>query len=219
MAMGEKIIAAGKGAPPAEEADLLAAEAASPQRKRKQRSLHDMAEDGASTKSLLRASKNENFDAPDPIWNLTPLMICCREGHARAAKDLIQEGADVNFENVNHWTPLMLAIDGGHEAAVKLLLAHGADVEFVGRYRYNVLHQAVYSGHAGILRLLVGECFEQLDEPSDKGFTPLHIASRYGREECVDILLQARADPTSQPEKCNLNTPLVSRGPTRIVRV
>ena len=61
MAMGEKIVAAGKGGPPAEEADLLAAASlwishysqqeerhavgASPPRKSKERSLHDMAED------------------------------------------------------------------------------------------------------------------------------------------------------------------------------
>ena len=93
--------------------------------------------------------------------NLTPLMICCKEGHHRAAKALIQKGANVNLENVNHWTPLMIAVDGGHKAVVELLLTHDADVAFVGRYEYNVLHQAVYRGHAGVLRLLIGEGVER----------------------------------------------------------
>ena len=228
--MGERIAGIGEDADPnaspsrrsfSSAQEERSAMGVSSPRKSKVRTLHDYAEDGdllssPGKKLLEEAHKKKNIDERDPILNLTPLMICCKEGHAKAAKDLIQKGADVNLENVNHWTPLMLAVDGGHEEVVELLLTHEADVAFVGRYGYTVLHQAVYRRHAGVLRLLVGECLEQLDVPNDKGFTPLHIASRHGHEECVDILLRARADPTSQPEMCNLNTPLVSRGPTRI---
>eukprot|EP00966_Prymnesium_polylepis_P277092 6401727-Prymnesium_polylepis.1 len=129
----------------------------------KRSTLHDYAEGGdfaspTANKTLQEAAENEALDVPDPILNLTPLMICCKEGHLRAVKTLIKNGADVNLENVNHWTPLMLAVDGGHKAVVKILLAYGADIQFVGRYGYNVLHQAVLlKDHIEVLRLLVGE--------------------------------------------------------------
>ena len=57
---------------------------------------------------------------------VSPLMVACKNGYLEIAKLLLQEGADVNFENNLHHSALVKAAEGGSVEVVKLLLEHGA---------------------------------------------------------------------------------------------
>jgi uncharacterized protein len=54
-------------------------------------------------------------------------------GDARALKDLLAAGANVNEQDEQGWTPLNWAVGRGDVEAVRLLLDHGADVTLTGR--------------------------------------------------------------------------------------
>jgi hypothetical protein len=54
-------------------------------------------------------------------------------GDARALKDLLAAGANVNEQDEQGWTPLNWAAGRGDVDAVRLLLEHGADVTLTGR--------------------------------------------------------------------------------------
>lgn len=57
-----------------------------------------------------------------------PLMVVARQGHADAAKLLIERGAAVNARHaISGNTALMEAAIGGHDEIVRLLLDKGAD--------------------------------------------------------------------------------------------
>jgi len=54
-------------------------------------------------------------------------------GDARALKNLLAAGANVNEQDEQGWTPLNWAAGRGDVEAVRLLLEHGADVTLTGR--------------------------------------------------------------------------------------
>jgi ankyrin repeat protein len=50
----------------------------------------------------------------------------------------------------------------------------------------------------------------------EEGGTPLHVAAREGRKECVELLLRASADRTRKTDKAEcLCTPLLGMGTSR----
>ena len=72
----------------------------------------------------------------------TPLLIACENGDIRAARNLLNNGADVNRANKKGETPLYVACERGHVDAVRLLLEKGADVERVGESGWTPLRRA-----------------------------------------------------------------------------
>lgn len=59
---------------------------------------------------------------------LTPLMRAAAIGHLEVVRQLLQEGADVNFRGPRGSTALMFAAGGGHLEIVQVLVENGADV-------------------------------------------------------------------------------------------
>ena len=66
-------------------------------------------------------------DLPEPDGP-TALVWAALEGHADAARKLLEAGADPNLES-DGWLPLLVAARKGSLAIVRDLLAHGADRE------------------------------------------------------------------------------------------
>src|SRR5260370_36125814 len=65
------------------------------------------------------------------MGGMTALLYAAREGHQRAATDLVEAGADVNQVSGDKFSPLVMAIINGRLDLAKYLLDKGADPNLV----------------------------------------------------------------------------------------
>eukprot|EP00755_Sulcionema_specki_P002629 Sspe_Gene.118946::Locus_113564_Transcript_1_1_Confidence_1.000_Length_757::g.118946::m.118946 len=77
---------------------------------------------GASIGKPWSAKDGEFFNP-----GTTALMACSRSGHLAIARLLIDNGADVNQQDAEHWNALHYACFSGHADIARLLLQHGCD--------------------------------------------------------------------------------------------
>lgn len=87
---------------------------------------------------------------------ITPLMKAAQHGNLAIAKRLIQNGAQVNFQNLSGNFSLKRASYQGHIAMCHLLINSGADVQMTTNAGNTALDNAVEQGHIEICQLLLG---------------------------------------------------------------
>ncbi len=120
------------------------------------------------------------------------LTIAMQAQAEKAAKLLLQHPAiDVNALNSAGESALMMAALKGDLVGVKLLLASGAQVNQPG---WSALHYAASGPRPELVQLLL-ERGAAVNARSPNGTTPLMMASRYGSEDSVKLLLKRGADP------------------------
>jgi len=127
----------------------------------------------------------------------TPLLIACENGDIRAARNLLNNGADVNRANKKGETPLYVACERGHVDAVRLLLEKGADVERAKESGFpspgaTPLYAASFNGQINAVRLLLDNGAE-VDRATKNGATPLWIACHLGHVDVARLLLEKGA--------------------------
>jgi hypothetical protein len=114
------------------------------------------------------------------------------------------------YDKHDSQTALHYAVDANELGYVQLLVAQKADVELKTRDRRvlyghvepggrTALHVAAASGSGDIAAWLVGEAGADVHAQDSDGWTPLDMASVYGRAECVAIL-SAYTAPDTQSE-------------------
>ncbi|KAH9066250.1 ankyrin repeat-containing domain protein [Lactarius vividus] len=160
----------------------------------------------------------------------TPLHEISRFGRLDIARVLIHHGAKANAEDSFLRTPLHAVSIGEYESQedgariAQLLLEHGVDVNARDRGRETPLHLASACEKLEIVRVLLDHATVKNDQgqtPSHQGseehgvdvnahrgdlWTPLHIASFYGRLEIARTLLDHGAK--ANVENNLLKTPL-----------
>jgi len=150
------------------------------------------------------------FDGSTPLINVVKAG-----GHFESVKLLVENKADVNIVNNDGWSALTKAADNGYADIAELLIKHGADVTQRNKEGYNALEIAHNRNHKHIEHVLTkgsipisnavlhnvsttGNMLElrrQLDgginvNAIDKdGWTPLILASHFGREDVVRHLI------------------------------
>uniref|UniRef100_A0A8D2NW24 Ankyrin 1 n=1 Tax=Zosterops lateralis melanops TaxID=1220523 RepID=A0A8D2NW24_ZOSLA len=157
---------------------------------------------------------------------LTPLHVAAFMGHLPIVKTLLQRGASPNVSNVKVETPLHMAARAGHTDVAKYLLQNKAKANAkakVGRedlcdnqlWQQLVLvsllsrvQSAAYSlglrrQHSLHLCHPVMGCLSP-----QKGFTPLHVAAKYGKVDVAELLLANDAHPNAAGKVSNGLTPL-----------
>uniref|UniRef100_A0A671X4N1 Ankyrin 1 n=1 Tax=Sparus aurata TaxID=8175 RepID=A0A671X4N1_SPAAU len=134
----------------------------------------------------------------------TPLHMASRAGHCEVAQFLLQNAAQVDarakvYSHVNKLfvcticclqddqTPLHCAARMGHKELVKLLLEHKANPDSATTAGHTPLH--ISAPHNISFQILFS--FEQ------KGFTPLHVSSKYGKVDVAELLLERGANPNA----------------------
>ncbi|CAH1783417.1 unnamed protein product [Owenia fusiformis] len=152
----------------------------------------------------------------------SPLQSAVKNGHIDVVNILIENGADLDFEDRYGITALHIAAEEGHFQCMKLLLDNEADPnkgtktpkwcpngesEYVGDT--TPLHLAVQNNRIHCIKELIvnGADYNKVNE---LGETSLNIAATLGLEECVTIQLRnaISKDILSLPTKKTGNTPL-----------
>ena len=136
----------------------------------------------------------------------TPLYYASEFDLLEVATRLTTMGVDVNACSGRYGNALCVASSEGHTEIVKLLLEKGADPNSLNHgWRHgseiSALHAAASEGHASIVTMLISSGMDvnlHGEKPLDKKYTALGLASYYGHDEVVKILIEAGADPDSK---------------------
>jgi hypothetical protein len=123
---------------------------------------------------------------------VTPLSAAAFGGHILAVNFLLSNGARPGDPNRFGWTPIMSAALGGRVDVLRRLIEHGAGAGGVNLDQQDAdgctaLWWACCLGHAEAAQLLM-DSGARRDVGSDWGVSPLEVAVRAGRSECVRLL-------------------------------
>ncbi|RVE73883.1 hypothetical protein OJAV_G00035920 [Oryzias javanicus] len=151
---------------------------------------------------LLLNSGRVDADCRDSAGT-TALMVASHSGHYDCVKELIMQGADINYQRETGSTALFFSSQQGHHDVVKLLLEFGASTEFQTKDGGTALTVACQYGHPQVLDLLLRNGANVHDKLND-GATPLFLAAQEGHVTVIRHLLscgakvnQAREDDTT----------------------
>lgn len=118
--------------------------------------------------------------------NYTPLQAAALNGYLHVITILILKGANINARVIDGCTPLYYAVEKCHSDIVEILLKHGAQVNIVDKTFFNApIHYAAHGGFIRIVKKLL-EYNADATLATDKGFTPLHLATLGGHLEIVN---------------------------------
>ena len=144
-----------------------------------------------------------NIDCIDEKNPQTPLMYAVTSDLAGIdlVQFLVENGADINAtENEFQQSVLGLAVKSGNLVKIRFLLDSGANINYQTPYGYDVLINAMYGRDLtcdrdllSILNLLL-ERGAKVDGTSTYKETALKVASRVGRFDAVQLLLNAGCD-------------------------
>ena len=127
-----------------------------------------------------------------------PITLCALYGNRNAAQVLLKEGADINHPT-KYGTPLHVAAQFASVEFVRFLLANGADLNGTNKYEegtrkgMNALHYAADSGNVDVIPVLIKSGLP-VDSTTEKGTTPLMLASYQNRPDAVSALIKYGAD-------------------------
>jgi ankyrin repeat protein len=152
---------------------------------------------------LLKAGADPNLPGPD---GMTALMIIARNTNVKAARLLLDHGANVNAaEQQKMQTALMWAAAQSQPEMVKLLVKNGAGVN--ARSLVNPTATAMFSTATPMEWLSNVTTEPRATYRTPGGLTPLLYAAREGCLECVKALVEGGANVDLQdPEGV---TPLI----------
>ncbi|KAJ7950345.1 E3 ubiquitin-protein ligase XB3-like [Quillaja saponaria] len=132
---------------------------------------------------------------------LSALHLAAANGRIEILSMLLDRSVNPDILNRYKQTPLMLAVMHGKISCAEILIRAGANVlMFDSLRRRTCLHYAAYYGHSDCLKAILLAAhsspvadswgFARFVNIRDRnGATPLHLAARQRRPECVHILL------------------------------
>jgi ankyrin repeat protein len=166
-------------------------------------SLHNAAMDGnlPEMKKLLALCNN-----PNQVDNffVTALHLAAAHGKVEAMSLLLNEGANINAQNVVGDYPLHSAVD--NIPSIKLLVKAGAVVNAKNNRGQTILHLAADGEKPEVVKFLIESGADINIQDSEKN-TPLHYAIENESGEIVKTLLKANAN--LQIENGRNQTPLL----------
>ncbi|XP_010767949.1 histone-lysine N-methyltransferase EHMT1 [Notothenia coriiceps] len=136
---------------------------------------------------LLRAGASATHK---DVEGFTCFHLAAKSGHYNIVEYLLNTGViNINCQDDGGWTAMIWATEYKHADQVKLLLCKGADISIRDKEENICLHWAAFSGSVEIAELLLNARCD-LQVVNIHGDSPLHIAARENRLECVtDIAL------------------------------
>lgn len=126
------------------------------------------------------------------------LIDQCAKSNFEAIKDIVGNGADVNYRGSHGNTPLGYSAFSGNTEIMKFLLDAGARPNNPAYQDSYPVGLAAYGGNANAVEILLERGADPNAANPNTGVTPLHEAVLKGNDatkECVSLLIKAGADP------------------------
>ena len=118
------------------------------------------------------------------------LLKAAREGQRPIVQQLLEEGAELNSQDVHARTSLSWAAERGYTSIVKLLLSRdGVLADFRDVLDRTPLSFGAGEGHETIVTMLVNQG-AVVDAQDYRGRLPLHYAVKGGHEAVINLLLR-----------------------------
>ncbi len=108
----------------------------------------------SKTYAPLRKSTPTINPSPNPEINQS-LFKAVKEGNSNKVREVLNNGANINYQDKHSNTALMYAISKGHIEIVRLLLENGANVNYQTYNGYTALRIASVDDYIEIVRLLL----------------------------------------------------------------
>lgn len=124
----------------------------------------------------------------------------------KKAKQLIDDGQDVNLANSYGITPLLTASGSKNLDMVRYLIDKGADLSTKSKTGSTVLINAIGSGNEEVTKFLLKQKGDFHQASGKFGRYPIHHATRECKPEMVDLLIEFKVDLNVQDK--NGQTPL-----------
>uniref|UniRef100_A0A3P9KJS6 Ankyrin repeat domain 29 n=1 Tax=Oryzias latipes TaxID=8090 RepID=A0A3P9KJS6_ORYLA len=147
---------------------------------------------------LLLNSGRVDADCRDSVGT-TALMVASHGGHYDCVKELIMQGADINYQRETGSSALFFSSQHGYHDVVKLLFEFGASTEFQTKDGGTALTVACQYGHSKVVDLLLRNGANVHDQLND-GATPLFLAAQGGHVTVIRHLLSCGAK-VNQPRE------------------
>lgn len=146
--------------------------------------------DDYPTSSIIQSTKQMIERINQQKENL-PFLDAVRKGDIEQVSKFIDEGAKVNYKDIDGFTALYYGISNIN--MVKLLIKAGADVNASLYWDSTPLEVAVWSSSMDIIRLLV-ENGARFDIKDKIGWTAFRWAASQGNYETIDFFISHGAD-------------------------
>ena len=130
----------------------------------------------------------------------TLLLAAVRRGDAETVVRLLdQDPGLVNAQSERGETPVLLAVYHRRPALVDVLVSRGASLD---------VFEAAARGDAARVRECLDRVPERIGQRSGDGWTALHLAAHFDRDEAVALLLARGADANARSTNSMTNTAL-----------
>lgn len=144
---------------------------------------HNNPQERPTPSSNGRASREDNH----------LLIKAVKDEKIELVQQLLERGADVNFQEEWGWSPLHNAVQVGREDIVDLLLSHGADPCLRKKNGATPFIIAGIVGDVKLLKLLLPKVAD-VNECDVNGFTAFMEAAVYGQVEALRFLYNSGAE-------------------------
>jgi ankyrin repeat protein len=127
-------------------------------------------------------------------------LNACREGNTELLKKFLEEDPKLcNLKDESGISAFLTALYHRQKRAAAVLLVYGAELD---------LFEAAAIGNRGLLGNYLDKIPALVGSFSNDGWTPLHLAARFGHEKSVSFLLERGADPALKSKNASAKTPL-----------
>ena len=148
------------------------------------------------------------------------IFDAAREGDIANITAYVQLGGDINARNDSGYTPFILATYHGHDEAAAELVSAGADACALDERGSNAYMGVAFKGYTHTAQWLLDNTTCDINHQNYSGQTALMMASLFGREEIVRLLLQQGANPAIVDYQGNTAESLArGQGLTRLIDI
>ncbi len=148
------------------------------------------------------------------------IFEAARENNISEIKTYTQRGKDINKVNSKKHTAFILAAYYGHTQALDALLQAGADTCAVDYKGNNAFMGVAFKGHEQVAKWLLENTDCNVNHQNYAGQTAIMMASLFGRDNIIEILLEHGANPKIIDKQGNTASKLAqAQGLSKIVEM